>query len=47
MSAIGYGGMLNVATRYFGGDVEAMMQYVRNAKLNPEQEKAKAYFHAA
>lgn len=47
MSAIGYGGMLIVVTRYFGGDVAAMMQYVRNAKLNPNQEKAKAYFSAA
>lgn len=47
MSVIGYSGRLIVVTRYFGGDVAATMQYVRNAKLNPDQEKTTAYFSAA
>lgn len=47
MSAIGYGGMLMVAARYFGGDVAGMMQYVRNFKRNPDQPKAKPFHTAA
>ncbi|WP_353544180.1 hypothetical protein [Deinococcus xinjiangensis] len=46
MSTIGYAGMLIVAGRYFGNDVAAMMQYVRNAKNHPDQQKA-IPFHTA
>jgi hypothetical protein len=40
MSTIGYGGMLIVASWDFGCNVAAIMQYVLNVELNPDQEKA-------